>query len=422
MAASVRLYGLPVGILDVAKDGRLSFQYEGMPDIKHPLSLGMPYTETRYDHDQAGPFFDGLLPDNTNVRKKLASHFQIDVSDDYGLLFELGADCPGAITIHPIAAEVIPESKVTPEFQIMTDAKLAQHIRELPQKPLFVDVDGEIRLSLAGVHNKAALVLVKNQLALPKGRTPTTHIVKVDIDGLPDTVKVEHFCLQIANELGIDAVKSDVKQVEDLTFLLINRYDRTIGEIDGTRYVRRLHQEDFCQALGRFPREKYEKDGGPGWKECFELMRRTTDPATSITELLKRAIFQFLIGNPDAHAKNYSLVYKGDQIHLSRLYDVNNAAAFREHYKEQRPRLAMFVGGERDPSVLTAENWTIFAKEIGVTSDLVHAEIKNLARTMIEKIALVRERVRGTVADTRLCDLVVEDVTSRCRHILNWYS
>jgi serine/threonine-protein kinase HipA len=129
-----------------------------------------------------------------------------------------------------------------------------------------------------------------------------------------------------------------------------------------------------------------------------------------------------LFGFPDAHANNYSLVYKGDQIHLSRLYDVNNAAAFREHYKEQRPRLAMFVGGERDPSVLTAENWTIFAKEIGVTSDLVHAEIKNLARTMIEKIALVRERARGTVADTRLYDLVVEDVTSRCRHILNWYS
>lgn len=422
MAASVRLYGLPVGILDVAKDGRLSFQYEGTPDVNHPLSLGMPYTTTRYEHEQAGPFFDGLLPDNTNVRKKLASHFQLDVSDDYGLLFELGADCPGAITIHPLAAEVIPESKVIPEFQIMTDAKLAQHIRELPQKPLFVDVDGEIRLSLAGVHNKAALVLVKNQLALPKGRTPTTHIVKVDIDGLPDSVKVEHFCLQIANELGIDAVKSDVKQVEDITFLLINRYDRTIGEIDGTRYVRRLHQEDFCQALGRFPREKYEKDGGPGWKECFDLMRRTTDPVTSITELLKRAIFQFLIGNPDAHAKNYSLVYKGDQIHLSRLYDVNNAAAFREHYKEQRPRLAMFVGGERDPSILTAENWTKFAKEIGVTSDLVHSEIKSMARTMIDKTTMVRDRVRGTVGDTRLCDLVVEDVNSRCGHILNWYS
>lgn len=422
MAASVRLYGLPVGTLDVAKDGRLSFQYDDDYSLSHPLSLAMPFSKETYEHDAAGPFFDGLLPDNINVRKKLAAHFQLDVSDDYGLLYELGADCPGAITIHPLASEVIPESRVTPEYLVMSEADLAQHIRELPQKPLFVDVDGEIRLSLAGVHNKAALVLVKKQLALPKGRTPTTHIVKVDIDGLPDSVKVEHFCLQIAAELGIDAVRSDVKQAEDVSFLLINRYDRAIGDVDGNRYVRRLHQEDFCQALGRFPREKYEKEGGPGWKECFDLMRRTADPITSLTELLRRAIFQFLIGNPDAHAKNYSLVYKADGTHLSKLYDVNNAAAYREHYKEQRPRLAMFVGGERDPTLLTADNWTRFAKEVGVTSDIVHTEIKGMAHRIGETVHAVREKFKGTVADTRLCDLVVEDVTTRSRQVMSWYS
>src|SRR5690606_32105597 len=118
--------------------------------------------------------------------KKLASHFQIDASDDYGLLYELGADCPGAITIHPLEAEVVPEDRVEPDYTIMTEADLAQHLRDLPQKPLFVDADGEIRLSLAGVHNKSAVIHVQKQLDLPKGRTPTNLIVKIDIEGLPD--------------------------------------------------------------------------------------------------------------------------------------------------------------------------------------------------------------------------------------------
>ncbi|PWE53665.1 hypothetical protein DEM27_24275 [Metarhizobium album] len=427
MPASVRLYGLPVGTLDVARDGRLSFVYEkdwlesADSDGKHhPLSLSLPFRAELFDQDQAGPFFDGLLPDNNAVREQLARHFQVDARDDFALLYELGADCPGAVTILPSGADVIPEERVRPEYHLMPDEELAGYIKDLPRRPLFVDADGELRLSLAGMHHKAALLQVGKSLALPKGRTPTTHIVKIDIEGLQDSLRVEHFCLEIARSVGLDTVKSSVQIADGVPFLLIARYDRTVGEFGGQRYIRRLHQEDFCQAMGRFPREKYEKDGGPGWAECFELLSRTVDPAASRIELLRRAIFQFLIGNPDAHAKNYSLVYRADGIHLSKLYDVNNAAAFRANYKEQRPRLAMFVGGERDPSALTVEHWTTFARDVAITPAIVREELRAMAKQMALTVIDVRKSFDGTPADTALLDLACDDISERCDKVLAW--
>jgi serine/threonine-protein kinase HipA len=427
MPASVRLYGIRVGTLDVSRDGRLSFSYKtswldrsDRDPRHHALSLSLPIQKEPFDHGFAGPFFDGLLPDNTAVREQLARHFQVDASDDFALLYELGADCPGAITILPEGAEEIPEEHVTPEYHLMPEAELAGYINDLPKRPLFVDAGGELRLSLAGMHHKAALLQVGKNLALPKGRTPTTHIIKIDIEGLEDSLRVEHFCLEIARAVGLDTIKSFVRMAEDVPFLLIARYDRTVGEIDGKRYVRRLHQEDFCQAMRRFPREKYEKDGGPGWAECFDLLKHTVDPATSRLELLRRAIFQFLIGNPDAHAKNYSLVYRADGIHLSKLYDVNNAAAFRANYKEQRPRLAMFVGGERDPTALMPNHWTRFARDVEIRPSIVHEELLSISRQMITAVPAMRKSFTGTEADTKLLDLAVDDILERCSRVMDW--
>ena len=188
-----------------------------------------------------------------------------------------------------------------------------------------------------------------------------------------------------------------------------------VNERHGQRYLRRLHQEDFCQALGRFPAEKYEKDGGPGWVECFALMDLTEDPFTARSELLQRAIFQYLIGNPDAHAKNYALVYKNDRLALSKLYDVNNAAAFRARYKEQRPRLAMFVGGTRNPDDLSPGHWRQFSQDIGIRWEIVRDRLAAMARDLPRTGAEVRHSMAGTLADTDLLDLALDDVSRRCK-------
>lgn len=423
MPASIRLYGLPVGVLDVAKDGDLSFRYERgwlertqLPH--HPLSLALPLASDPYDHHRAGPFFDGLLPDSRQTREALARYLQVDATDDYALLYQLGRDCPGAVTVMPTGDEVIADENVETKWDVLDDDRLAEYIEALPRRPLFIDADGELRLSLAGVHHKAGVGVVDRQIALPRGRTPSTHILKVDIDGLPDSIRVEHFCLRLAEAVGIPVPFSTIREVKGMPYMIIRRYDR-VG-VNGQQVFRRLHQEDFCQALGRFPRQKYEKDGGPGWQECFELMKNATDVVTARTQLLNRAIFQFLVGNPDAHAKNYSVVYWLDRIELSRLYDVNNAAAFRSFYKQQRPRLAMFVGGNSDPLTLTPENWKAFARETEFRPRFVLRQLLDMAGRMIPAAEKLLAKVKKTEADSKLLALAVEDIVQRCTVVRAW--
>ena len=423
MPASVRLYGLAVGILDVAKDGDLSFRYEQswldrsrLPH--HPLSVALPLSPDAYDHERAGPFFDGLLPDSQQTREALARYLQVDATDDYALLYELGRDCPGAVTVMQTGEEIVADEKVHARWDALDDDRLAEYISALPRRPLFIDADGELRLSLAGVHHKAGVGVVEKRIALPRGRTPSTHILKVDIDGLPDSIRVEHFCLRVAEAVGIPVPFSTIRVVKGMPYMVIRRYDR-VG-VDGLRVFRRLHQEDFCQALGRFPRQKYEKDGGPSWKECFELMKNVTDVVTARIQLLQRALFQFLVGNPDAHAKNYSLVYRSGRIELSPLYDVNNAAAFRSFYKEQRSRLAMFVGGNRDPSTVTAENWEAFAKETDFRPRYVVRQLLDMAERMIPAAEKLLGEVKGTEADSKLLLLAVDDIVRRCTAVREW--
>lgn len=423
MPASIRLYGLPVGVLDVARDGALSFRYEQgwlertqLPH--HPLSLALPLSPDPYDHDRAGPFFDGLLPDSQQTREALARYLQVDATDDYALLYQLGRDCPGAVTVMPLEDEVIADENVETKWDVLDDDRLAEYIEALPRRPLFIDADGELRLSLAGVHHKAGVGVVDRRIALPRGHTPSTHILKVDIDGLPDSIRVEHFCLRLAAAVGIPVPFSTIRVVKDTPYMVIRRYDR-VG-VNGQEVFRRLHQEDFCQALGRFPRQKYEKDGGPGWQECFELMKKVSDVVTARTQLLDRAIFQFLVGNPDAHAKNYSLVYRLDRIELSQLYDVNNAAAFRSFYKEQRPRLAMFVGGNRDPLTLTPENWEAFAKDTDFRPRYVLRQLLDMAERLIPAAEKLLAEVKGTEADSKLLAPAVEDIVQRCTAVRAW--
>lgn len=428
MPVSVRIGGRPAGMLDVSGRGELSFAYvpdwitavEAGSDSAHLVSVRMPVRAGPFRDQVAGPFFDNLLPDAQGVREALGRYLHVDASDDYGLLAALGRDCPGAVSILPPSAPVVRDGDEPMTYEVLGEGRLAELVRSLPTRPLFVDADGELRLSLPGVQHKAAVVMVGKELALPHGQTPTSHILKVDIDGLPGSIRVENFCLRLAGRVGIDVPRSTVRVVDGLPFMLIARYDRALMERAGGRYLRRLHQEDFCQALGRFPREKYEKDGGPGWQECFSLMDMTGDPIRSRRALLERAVFQFLVGNPDAHAKNYSLVYKAGHLELSRLYDVNNAAAFRAHFKQTRPRLAMTVGGERDPTKLGASHWIAFAREVGIATSAVQATLHGMADRMVDACVQLRAEFRGTDQDAPALDLAVQDIVGRCRAVSAW--
>lgn len=414
MALSVRLGGEPVAILGLSDKEPWALDYlDGYSGLG--LSISLPAAIGRhYPEEKVMPWLAGLLPDSAAVRRTLSERLNLGSATDYELLAALGRDLPGAVSVVSMDAAVLLDENITPSWMPMTDAELAERIRHLADRPLFVDEDGELRLSLAGAHDKAGVMLANGRPALPIGGTPSTHILKVDIRSLPDSVKTEHFCLQAARAVGLATASSKIGVAEDQTYMLVARYDRAVAGGESRRWLRRVHQEDFCQALSIYPDRKYEKDGGPGWKDGFGLMEYSGSLADDKTELLRRAVFQYLIGNPDAHAKNYSLLHKDGEVRLAKLYDVNNAAAFRSFYKEQRHRLAMFVGGERNPDLLTPEHWRAFARDAGVGAAVVLQAIEEMANRLPVVLEGLRREMEGTLAYSPLLDLVIEDVTARC--------
>ncbi len=415
---SVYLYGTEAGRLSADDAEHVSFAYSpewveaAVSGKAHPLSISLPLDE------EAAPgaieaFIAGLLPDSVKHREILAVELDLgNDPSDIQLLAKLGRDCAGALSIIPVDENLDLGQKPTVDY--LAEEQLAAYIAALPRRPLLVDEEGGVMLSLAGVNDKAAVVASRSRIGLPKHGFPSTHVIKTDIPGLRDSLKVEHFCLRVAEACGQEVPRSEVKVAGDQTFLLIWRYDRRlVAEQSGPRLYR-LHQEDFCQAMGIRPSRKYERHGGPNWTMCFQLMSRTIDPVRSREALLDRVILQYLIGNPDAHGKNYSLLYgRSGDVRLAPLYDLNNAEAFRTKFKSVKPIMAMSIGGNFDRDTLTSENWKKFAEDCGLNPALVVRRLEELSSEIVENSKSLRQEVAGSLADTPLLDIVIEDIAKR---------
>lgn len=416
-----------VGVLRADARGYMSFAYDlewlATP-AAYPVSQSIPLRDGAFDHQAIEPFFDGLLPDKKDVRRQIAALFDVAPTDEFGILEHIGRDCAGALMlIHPDQAKSPLQSDA--HLSAISTDDLAKRIAELPQRPLFVDED-EVVLSLAGVNDKAAVYIdpATQEISLPFGGYPSTHILKIDIERLPDSTRTEHFCMRLARKIGLDAAHTKIRLFNDRPVLFVTRFDRAYAQTSNGVRVTRLHQEDFCQALGVNPDVKYERQGGPDLAAMFTLTKQaSTIPARDIPKLLGFVIFNFLIGNPDAHAKNYSLIYrqrptnaKATNVHtaISPLYDVNNGAAFRDCFKSQRPRLAQSIGGCYDPTELDWPHWESQARMIGSSPTALRKALLTMAKKVRETITPLRDEVRDTDADSPRLDLIVDDVSNRC--------
>jgi serine/threonine-protein kinase HipA len=179
-------------------------------------------------------------------------------------------------------------------------------LKELPKRPLLAGEKG-IRLSLAGAQDKIAVRIEGDEISLPFGGAPSTHILKPNVERFAGVVFNEAFAMRLATAVNLPAAKVETRTVEGIEYLLVERYDRThleSGDLD------RLHQEDFCQAQNIVPETKYQKEGGPSFKRCFQLLREAASaPVIDLAHLLDAVIFNYLVGNNDAHGKNFSLLY-----------------------------------------------------------------------------------------------------------------
>jgi serine/threonine-protein kinase HipA len=230
-------------------------------------------------------------------------------------------------------------------------------------------------MSLAGVQSKLAVAIdASGRVCIPMNGSPSTHILKPDAPQLPGGVQNEAFCLTLARRMQIPTPHATTGQAGRRTYLLVQRYDRTgVGD----RW-RRLHQEDFCQALGKLPSAKYESNyiglGGPSLTDMFELTRRHL-PSTDLLRLLDMVVLHVLVCNTDAHAKNYAIMIKGNGASLAPMYDVMCG----EVWENVTKNLAQKIGGTGRGDALTARHWRQFARDCGLNPGQVLERIRTLA-------------------------------------------
>ncbi|MBU2532937.1 MAG: type II toxin-antitoxin system HipA family toxin, partial [Alphaproteobacteria bacterium] len=337
-ALDVYLDDVIVGSLQQSDDGALMFGYRadylGRND-KRAISVSMPLREEPYPDRVARPYFSGLLPDE-RARQRLAAALGVSDGNAFGLLEVIGGECAGALSLLPQGA-VLPDAGTQPP-EILTQERLVDVLELLRTRPLLGGEEG-IRLSLAGAQDKLAVCVVGGDIALAKDGRPTTHILKPFIAGLDGSVENELFCMLLAGRLGLSVAEVDRGKAGATDFLLVRRYDR---HSDKSGAIKRLHQEDFCQALSVPPELKYEDEGGPGIAQSLALLAdHARRPAADRLAFQKMLIFHYLVGNADAHAKNYALLYGNKAPDLAPLYDVVCTAA----YPRLAKKLAMKIGG-----------------------------------------------------------------------------
>lgn len=353
---SVALNGRRVGTLDRAASGAISFTYDPdwLADERRaiPVSLSLPLREERYSGGVVSAYFDNLLPDNDEIRRIVAERVGAGGTDAFSLLDRIGRDCVGALQFVPEGEEITQPGP--PQCTPLEATEVADIIRNLATAPLGVRNDGEreFRISIAGAQEKTALLWHKGWCH-PEGTTPTTHILKPQLGVLPNgmdmrtSVENEHFCLTLCRELGLEAAETEVVDFEDERVLSVKRFDRLKAK-DGR--LLRVPQEDFCQALSVPPTRKYNRDQGPGIRECLDLLNGSDYPEKDRQAFLKSQIIFWLLGATDGHAKNFSLfLTPGGRYRMTPLYDVMSVQPNYAAKKLRRNqfRMAMAIGDNR---------------------------------------------------------------------------
>ncbi len=403
-------FGAAAGTLEDGADG-LTFAYlpEWAAAGRPPLSQSLPLDGT-FALAAAGAFFGGLLPEGT-PREILARRLGVSSGNDFALLAALAGDTAGAITLLPVG-ELPPPSDPRRDVRWLDDAELATEIERLPTRPLHIDEDGDHRLSLAGAQDKLPVVVgTDGRVGVTNGRTPSTHILKTPIATLEHTVANEAMCLDLGRRLGIPVASAEPRRAGSRECLLVARYDREVGAGDGG--TRRLHQEDFCQALGIPAARKYQVEGGPTLPDCFALLRRASSvPAADAVHMLDQVTLSFLVGNHDAHAKNYSLLYRPDRTELAPAYDILSTFVYRGAVRLSR-KLAMSFGSEYRPDYVRARHLADMLNACGLGPTAARRRIESIARAAPEHAQAARDALADGGWDAPVLGRIVEMVTQR---------
>ncbi len=353
--------GEHVGTWNIPARGGMELIYSQewvQSEAGRPLSLSLPFGigKSRIKTQAVENFFRNLLPDSDVIRKRIAEKFKLKSADTFELLESIGRDCVGAVQLLQPGKTPTGFDKI--EFIPLSEELVANHLKRVVVAPGFStqDIDDEFRISLAGAQEKTALLWHAGKWNLPLNSTPTTHIFKLPLGlvgnsqvNLETSVENEWLCLQILREFGLPITNSELATFKGQRVLIVERFDRKLST-SGTWWMR-LPQEDFCQALGVAPNNKYESDGGPGFGSIARLLQQSTHPDKDRNTLLTAQILFWMLAATDGHAKNFSTkMLSGGAFHLTPLYDVLSAwpviGRGAGKWELQKVKLAMAVEGK----------------------------------------------------------------------------
>ncbi|GAB1535335.1 type II toxin-antitoxin system HipA family toxin [Geovibrio sp. ADMFC3] len=343
-----------------------SFEYTGSIQI----SCSMPI-DSEADKEIVYNFFTGLLPEEEQL-KAVAQFYHLSVRDSFGLLSKLGGDCAGALYFSEDSNVLLKGS-----YRKLTLSELGKIIDELPRKPFASDI--KTRMSLAGAQPKLPVMYDGNDFYLPEETAASTHIIKPvynqKLEGLEEN---EHICLTLAKSVGLNTIDSKIITIGNYKALLVKRYDRKPDEDQ----IIRLHQEDFTQCLG-IPRDsKYYGE----YKQIADIIRRyCKSPVLDILSLIRWTLFNYLIGNADAHLKNISLLYddieSGNKVSLAPFYDIVCTDIYGFDVE-----MAISIGEQINPGHLTIEDWRKYADDLGVNIRLIQTTFKDITEKINFKL------------------------------------
>jgi len=401
----VWMNGLRVGDWSIQR-GRDRFQYDSQwlqHPLGRPLSLSMPFTPNNevYVGNRVAYYFDNLLPDHDELRRRLASKLKATSTSPFDLLSEAGRDCVGALQLLPEGHS--PKNIKTIEGVRLDEAGVANVLRNaLSSNQLGIDDSQELRLSLAGAQEKTALLMHEGHWHRPVGATPTTHIFKLPLGlvaniqaDMSDSVENEWLCSKILASFGLPVANCEMAQFEDQKVLVVERFDRQLSA--DQQWIIRLPQEDFCQALGYSMHQKYESEGGPGIEQCMKVLDSSSNRIVDRGVFFKAQIVFYLLFATDGHAKNFSIGHKDRQHYqLTPLYDVLSVAPILgdgpNQMRSKRATLAMSLKSKNRQKVIDTiqrRHFVVQAQRVGYSAQ----EGQELIEELLNKVDAVIETV-----------------------------
>lgn len=418
----VHLGGTQVATLE-ERSGKLRLQYlESYVDRVGAVALSrsLPLRTEPVAPSLALNWLNNLLPDNLAVRDRWAREYQVSANSPFALLRHVGRDCAGAVTF------------VDPEALAVPPAKVRISSGGLQQRLATIAADGAAwdggvsagQFSLAGAQSKFALRQIGKTWFETFGSEPTSHIVKPSMPGFPHQNINEHLTMSLAKAVGFPTANTEVAVWKEHPVLIVERFDRVqVGD-----QLLRVHQEDFCQALGLSPDKKYQINGGPGVKKILKEIQSlvTADEFARLRDaFLLRVAFNWLVGGTDAHAKNFSWFIGSRDTRLTPMYDLNSLLVYIEspefNVRSQswaQTRMAMSVGGESRLRHIGRAEWQKCAREVAVDAEHLVNRVADLAVQISELVDDVVEAAKLYDGTTEFAQAWADSVASHARRCL----